>query len=43
MGSAARPERQIGKSIIFAVNQTHATSLTKILNDMKPGIAMTIT
>jgi type I restriction enzyme R subunit len=37
------PSGNIGKSIIFAVNQTHATSLTKILNDMKPGIAMTIT
>jgi type I restriction enzyme R subunit len=37
------PRGNIGKSIIFAVNQTHATSLSKILNDMKPGIAMTIT
>ena len=37
------PSGNIGKSIIFAVNQTHATSITKILNDMKPGIAMTIT
>jgi type I restriction enzyme R subunit len=37
------PEGQIGKSIIFAVNQTHATNLTKILNDLQPGIAMTIT
>jgi type I restriction enzyme R subunit len=37
------PSGNVGKSIIFAVNQNHATSLTKILNDMKPGIAMTIT
>ena len=37
------PTGEIGKSIIFAVNQTHATSLTKILNELKPGIALTIT
>ena len=37
------PAGDIGKSIIFAVNQTHATSLTKILNDLKPNIALTIT
>ena len=37
------PDGQVGKSIIFAVNQNHATALTKILNDMKPGIALTIT
>jgi type I restriction enzyme, R subunit len=37
------PEGQIGKSIIFAVNQTHATNLTKILNGLQPGIAITIT
>jgi|LQYC01.1.fsa_nt_gi type I restriction enzyme R subunit len=37
------PDGEIGKSIIFAVNQTHATALTKILNDIKPGIALTIT
>lgn len=37
------PDGQIGKSIIFAVNQTHATNLTKILNAMHPGIAVTIT
>ena len=37
------PTGEIGKSIVFAVNQTHATSLTKILNEMKPGIATTIT
>jgi type I restriction enzyme R subunit len=37
------PTGQIGKSIVFAVNQTHATAITKILNEMKPGIALTIT
>ena len=37
------PTGEIGKTIIFAVNQTHATSLTKILNEIKPGIALTIT
>jgi type I restriction enzyme, R subunit len=37
------PDGQVGKSIIFAVNQTHATSITKILNGLKPGIALTIT
>jgi type I restriction enzyme R subunit len=37
------PAREIGKSIIFAVNQTHATNLTKILNELRPGLAVTIT
>lgn len=37
------PTGAVGKSIIFAVNQTHATAITKILNDLQPGIAMTIT
>ncbi len=37
------PAGKIGKSILFAVNQTHATALTKILNELQPGIAMTIT
>jgi superfamily II DNA or RNA helicase len=37
------PAGQIGKSIIFAVNQNHATNLTKILNDMQPNLAVTIT
>lgn len=37
------PEGGIGKSIVFAVNQTHATQITKILNELKPGIALTIT
>ena len=31
------PSGKIGKSIIFAVNQAHATALTKILNEIKPG------
>jgi type I restriction enzyme R subunit len=37
------PTGTIGKSIIFAVNQTHATNLTKIFNELQPGIALTIT
>ena len=37
------PGGKLGKSIVFAVNQTHATALTKILNDIQPGIAVTIT
>ena len=37
------PTGEIGKSIIFAVNQTHATALTKVLNELRPGIALTIT
>ena len=37
------PTGALGKSIIFAVNQTQATSLTKILNDLQPGVALTIT
>jgi len=37
------PSGTIGKSLIFAVNQDHATTLTKIFNAMQPGIAMTIT
>jgi type I restriction enzyme R subunit len=37
------PTGAIGKSIVFAVNQTHATNLTKIFNDLKPGLAVTIT
>ncbi len=37
------PAGTIGKSIVFAVNQDHATTLTKIFNAMQPGIAMTIT
>ena len=37
------PSGQIGKSIIFAVNQNHATNLTKILNAIQPNLAVTIT
>jgi type I restriction enzyme R subunit len=37
------PSGKIGRSIIFAVNQTHATNLTKILNKIQPGLAVTIT
>ncbi len=37
------PSGEIGKSIIFAVNQNHATNLTKILNLMQPNLAVTIT
>ena len=37
------PTGAIGKSIVFAVNQTHATNLTKIFNELQPGIAVTIT
>jgi len=37
------PAGNLGKSIIFAVNQTHATTLTKVLNGIQPGIAVTIT
>jgi hypothetical protein len=37
------PTGEIGKSIVFAVNQSHATALTKVLNELRPGIALTIT
>jgi type I restriction enzyme R subunit len=37
------PDGKLGKSILFAVNQTHATALTKILNDIQPESAVTIT
>lgn len=37
------PEGKLGRSIIFAVNQTHATTLTKILNELRPSLAVTIT
>ncbi len=37
------PSGELGKSIIFAVNQTHATNLTKLLNEMHPNLAVTIT
>lgn len=37
------PSGKLGKSIVFAVNQRHATELAKILNGLEPGIAITIT
>lgn len=37
------PTGAIGKSIVFAVNQKHATNLTKIFNEIQPGLAVTIT
>ena len=37
------PSGALGKSIVFAVNQTHATSLTKIFNEIQSGSAITIT
>jgi type I restriction enzyme R subunit len=37
------PAGNIGKSLVFAVNQKHATELTKIFNELQPGIAVTIT
>jgi type I restriction enzyme R subunit len=37
------PTGTLGKSIVFAVNQTHATNLTKIFNELRPGVALTIT
>jgi type I restriction enzyme R subunit len=37
------PTGKIGKSLVFAVNQKHATELTKIFNQLQPGIAVTIT
>ena len=37
------PTGVLGKSIVFAVNQIHATNLTKVFNELQPGIALTIT
>lgn len=37
------PSGTIGKSIVFAVNQNHATALAKIFNELQPGIAIVIT
>ena len=41
------PDREIGKTLIFAVSQDHALALEKILNELKPEyggrFAMTIT
>jgi len=37
------PAGQLGKSIVFAVNQNHATALAKLFNELQPGCALTIT
>ena len=37
------PFKKIGRSIVFAVNQRHATEITKILNQLRPNLAVTIT
>jgi len=37
------PTGALGKSIVFAVNQTHATNLTKEFNALQSGVALTIT
>ncbi|MGB6534787.1 MAG: DEAD/DEAH box helicase family protein [Xanthobacteraceae bacterium] len=37
------PLGKIGKSLVFAVNQTHATNLTKMFNELEPNLAVTIT
>ena len=37
------PNGQLGKTIVFCVNQTHATEITKILNSIQPQSAVTIT
>ena len=37
------PNGQLGKTIVFCVNQNHATEVTKILNGIQPESAVTIT
>ena len=37
------PSGALGKTLVFAVSQTHATELTKVFNDIQPGIAVTVT
>jgi type I restriction enzyme R subunit len=37
------PSGALGKTLVFAVSQTHATELTKVFNAIQPGIAVTIT
>jgi type I restriction enzyme R subunit len=37
------PSGKLGKSIVFAVNQNHATALARIFNDLQPGVAIVIT
>ncbi len=38
-----QPNGELGKTIVFCVNQNHATSVTQILNKLRPGSAITIT
>src|SRR5207248_4857604 len=33
----------VGRPLVFAVNQRHATEITKILNELQHGLAVTIT
>jgi len=37
------PFGEIGRSIVFAVNQRHATEIAKALNRLRPNLAVTIT
>ena len=37
------PNGELGKTIVFCVNQNHATAVTKILNSLQPESAVTIT
>jgi len=37
------PNGELGRSLVFAVNQTHASTLTKMFNELRPGSAVTIT
>ena len=37
------PNGQLGKTIVFCVNQNHATEVTKIFNSIQPESAVTIT
>jgi len=39
----AEPNGELGKTIVFCVNQNHATAVTKIFNTIKPESAVTIT
>jgi len=39
----AEPDGQLGKTIVFCVNQNHATAITKIFNSIEPESAVTIT
>ena len=37
------PNGDMGKTIVFCVSQNHATAITKLLNEIKPNSAVTIT